>query len=442
MKTVSEENARPVQDRAGQEPATAKSQAQDPDYADAALPCCARCGRHDDNLSVPSGICLPCVKARQAILDDASAVVDARMARATRQPSPELLARLKAVIASDAAETGQRSWQPVDLTSVLDGDWKPTMPTVGRRSDGQGLFYPGKCHTVVSETEGGKTWFALAACLDEMQAGHHVVYADFEDDEGGMVGRLLTLGAHRDRIRERFHYLRPEGPLGSGIHHDDLRAVLTEFAPTLAVLDGITEAMTLHGLNPLDNADAATFNRLLPTKIAAAGAAVVSLDHVTKDREGRGRYAIGAAHKLNGLTGAQYLLENRTPFGIGLTGKSTVKIAKDRPGQLRKQALPSAGGLFWYGDLVLNSHNEDFTEVSIEPPHERDETWRPSGLMQRISDALASHGPLSQRMLATTVSGRRQSVIDALNFLILDGYVTEKSPHELVKPYFDHTVTS
>ena len=74
------------------------------------------------------------------------------------------------------------SWRPVDLTSVLDGTWQPPKPTVGRRQDGLGLFYPGKTHTVVSETEGGKTWLALAACIAEMDAGCHVVYVDFEDD--------------------------------------------------------------------------------------------------------------------------------------------------------------------------------------------------------------------------------------------------------------------
>ena len=35
--------------------------------------------------------------------------------------------------------------------------------------------------------------------------------------------------------------------------------------------------------------------------IAAAGAAVVLIDHVAKDKEKRGRYAIGAQHKLAGV---------------------------------------------------------------------------------------------------------------------------------------------
>jgi hypothetical protein len=353
----------------------------------------------------------------------------------SRYPPNEPIPTLTMLPALDPA--APRPWQPVDLSTVLNGSWTAPQPLVGRRGDGKGIFYPAKCHTVVSETEGGKTWFALSVALDEMAEGNHVVYIDFEDDEGGIVGRLLTLGAHRDRIRERFHYLRPSDALGNGINLDDLRQVLVEYSPTLAILDGITEAMVLHGLNPLDNQESAAFGKILPRRIADTGCAVASLDHVVKDKEGRGRYALGAVHKLNGLDGASYLLTNRTPFGVGLTGRSTIKIAKDRPGQLRKNALSSSGGTHWYGDLVLHSHGEEFAEVSIEAPIERVGDFRPTVLMTRVSEALAKNGALSQRKVITAVGGNRQSVIDALNFLILDGYVTEQTPHKLVQPYTD-----
>jgi hypothetical protein len=156
--------------------------------------------------------------------------------------------------------------------------------------------------------------------------------------------------------------------------------------------------------------------------------------------DNRGRYAIGAVHKLNGLDGAQYLLENRAPFGIGVTGRSTIKIAKDRPAQLRKAAVPSGGGLHWYGDLVLTSHAEEFAEVSIEPPHQRDENWRPTFLMERVATFLAEqeaeHIPVkSRRMVRTGVQGNEQAVLAALDFLILDGFVSDTAPYKLRRPY-------
>ena len=94
--------------------------------------------------------------------------------------------------------------------------------------------------TVSSESEGGKTWFALSAVLDEMNRGNHVVYLDFEDDEGGIVGRLLCLGANRDAISDKFHYLRPEDPIGTGVHlgkllHSGGRTLALGMVSTLVV---------------------------------------------------------------------------------------------------------------------------------------------------------------------------------------------------------------
>lgn len=329
----------------------------------------------------------------------------------------------------------RRSWQPVDLSDVLSGQWQAAEPTVGRRSDGAGLFYPGKVHTVSSESEGGKTWLCMSAVLDELGAGNHVLYVDFEDDEGGIAGRLLTLGADHADIRERFHYLRPEDALGTGIHLDDLVDVLRTHRPTLAVVDGVTEALTMHGLDPNSNSDVAKFGRMVPRRLAAEGAASVSLDHVAKSTENRGRYSIGAVHKLNGLDGAAYVLENRKPFGVGITGRSSLRIAKDRPGQLRKNALPSAGGMFWAGDLVLTSYPEGFAEVAVEAPHEADNSFRPTVYMGRIMAAIHDKGPLSKRLIRAAVTGKTTTIDSALDQLILDGYLSESTPHTKLKEW-------
>jgi len=331
----------------------------------------------------------------------------------------------------------RRSWKPVDLTDVLKGSWRPSEPTVGKRADGVGLFYPGKVHTVSSESEGGKTWLVLAAVLEELRAGNHVVYVDFEDDEGGIVGRLLTLQADRDAIMQRFHYVRPLDALGSGVHLDDLGELLRDVQPTLGVVDGVTEAMTLHGLDTNSNADAAKFGRMLPRRLADAGAASVSLDHVTKSTEGRGRYSLGAVHKLNALDGAAYVLESRDSFGVGLTGRSTIRIAKDRPGQLRRHAITSSGGLHLFGDLVMTSHNEVFAEIQIAAPVARDGSdLRPTHIMGAICAAIEKAGkPLSGQQIEALVKGKAVTIRQARSLLQVDGYVSETTPFELLKPW-------
>lgn len=336
----------------------------------------------------------------------------------------------------------RRTWRPVDLTDVLEGRYEPPRPTVGARDDGIGLFYAGRVHSIASESEGGKTWLALASAATELAAGNGVLYLDFEDDEGGVVGRLLALGADRDHIRRRFAYIRPEEGIGALGNREDLADALATLRPTLAVLDGITEAMTLHGLEIKDNGDVARFGKLLPRWIADQGPAVVALDHVVKDREGQGRYAIGGVHKLNGINGAAYLLRNRQPFGIGITGRSTILIAKDRPGQLRRHALPSCGGLHWMADLVITSHDETFVEVGIEPPRESAPgSFRPTAVMAKVSKVLADHPDgLSKNAIETMAGGKRDVVRAALELLVAEGYVKREKRgnaliHRLEKPY-------
>ncbi len=77
----------------------------------------------------------------------------------------------------------------------------------------------------------------------------------------------------------------------------------------MTVIDGVTEAMSSNGLDPNSNADVATFNALMPKRIAKEGAAVVMIDHVTKSEEGLGRYAIGGQHKLSAVDGSAFTVE-------------------------------------------------------------------------------------------------------------------------------------
>ncbi|EPD56383.1 AAA family ATPase [Streptomyces sp. HGB0020] len=327
-------------------------------------------------------------------------------------------------------EPAPRTWAAQDLTSVLDGSYQPPQPSVGRRDDGVGLFYPGRMNSVASESEAGKTWFALIACLQEINEGNHVLYLDFEDDAGGVVGRLLCLGAHPGDVLERFHYVRPENS-PSDIDLIDLAMVL-EHSPTLAIVDGVTEGMSLLGLELKDNTDVAKFGRQLLRPLMNSGAAVVTLDHVVKSSENRGRYSIGGVHKLNGLNGVMYMLENRRPFGIGVTGKSTVRVAKDRPGQIRKNGLSHSSGMHWYADLVVKSETQEYAEAHLYAPIQRDEEDREAdeeqrrinSLKRKVLDALAgAREPLTGKGIEDRVSGRAADIRQAVAALVDEGRI-------------------
>lgn len=323
-----------------------------------------------------------------------------------------------------------RTWAPQDLRSVLDGSYTPPQPSVGRRDDGVGLFYPGRMNSVASESEAGKTWFALIACLQEINDGNHVLYIDFEDDAGGVVGRLLCLGGVPDDILERFHYIRPENQMGP-VDAVDLEGVL-ELNPTLAIVDGVTEGMSLFGLELKDNTDIAKFGRLLLRPLMNSGAAVVTLDHVVKSSENRGRYSIGGVHKLNGLNGVMYMLENRRPFGIGVTGKSTVRVAKDRPGQIRKNGLSHSSGMHWYADLVVKSETQEYAEAHLYSPRERDEGEREAdedekrinGLKRQVLDAIRkAPDALTGKGIEDRVTGKAADIRRAVAALVDTGQI-------------------
>lgn len=231
------------------------------------------------------------------------------------------------------------SWACVDLTALLDGDYEPVKPDRMMRTDGHGLIYSGMLHSFHGESESGKSLVLLWEAALTMNAGESVLWIDFDSDAAENVGRLLAFGVEKDVIREHFHYVRPEtGPKGS-------KGWGLMFTRTygLAVIDGVTDAVMLltgEGTSKGDPNQAFTyFSRRLPKKLAKyTGAAVVMIDHVTKDTQNRGRFAIGAQAKMSQLSGAAYLVEITEVFGRGMRGEIKLSVGKDRPGGVRPNA--------------------------------------------------------------------------------------------------------
>jgi hypothetical protein len=189
-------------------------------------------------------------------------------------------------------------------------------------------------------------------------------------------------------------------------------------------VDGITEAMAAHGLNPIDNADVARFAGILPRPLADAGAVVVLIDHVSKSREARGRYAIGAQHKLAAVTGAAYTVELIKPFGHGLHGVAKITIAKDRPGRVREHSRKVAGVLH------LDSQPDGSVMAQITLPARQLQAadddaapFRPTVLMHRISEVIERQPGLSGRAVIAATQGKTDHKKLALELLIAEGYV-------------------
>jgi hypothetical protein len=335
------------------------------------------------------------------------------------------------------------TWAPVDLADVLDNNPETgPEPEFLTRSDGVALIYPARCHAFNGEPESGKTWAALLAAYQHTSTGYHVLYIDFEDSAAACVARLLAIGAHPDTLIDRFHYLHPEEPLtvrSGKITRAvmDFHAALGAWPHTLAVIDGVTEAMIVEGLSPEKNDEYATWHALLPRPMAVRGIATIQLDHVAKDRENRGRWAIGAQHKMAAIDGAAYSFEPVQPFGIGKHGIARVTVHKDRPGAVRQHAE---------GKRIADLHLDATTAVQCElrpPDSARDPegNFRPTAIMEKVSRWLELNPGASLRQIREAVRGKADYVDLAVRLLIEDGYILREtgprnsSRHSVVRPF-------
>lgn len=361
---------------------------------------------------------------------------------------PAVTAYTKPLVAPTTDDEEEHtSWWPVDLAALFDGTAEILVPTLFARDDGQHILYPGKAHAFNGESESGKSWAALLACLQAIGAGHNVLYVDFEDTAPTVVARLLALGAKPVDVVARFTYLAPHEPLiwrdkitAGGI---DLAVLLESHPFALAILDGVTEAMTMHGLDINSNNDVATFYNTLPRRLKQTGSATVQIDHIPKNRDNRGRGGIGGQHKLAGID-VSFIVEATAPFGIGRHGVAKLSIEKDRPGQLRQHASGRR-----IAELHLDSDPATHAlAASLRVPEgapQQADHWQPTVLMESVSDFIrdcnaVGHHP-SQNDIESGVSGKAENIRKAIAELVRTGYVgrgldgRRKHEHTLITPY-------
>lgn len=356
------------------------------------------------------------------------------------------------------------SWLPVHIRNARLGQ-SAAPPSILARADGACLFYRRKQHSVHGESESGKSWLVQCAAAEVLCAGEPVLYIDFEDDAGPVAERLIRLGVPEALVDNpaMFTYIRPDASPYTTVELAAFKELLAQHY-TLVIIDGVTNAMGLFGLSGKDNDDIAAWQRKLPRALAhSTGAAVVCVDHVSKDADTRGRFALGGQHKMAGLDGAAFVVEMAQPFAVGMAGTATVRVGKDRPGHIR-----SLGGRWRKRDrtqlvatLRLDSTDAERTVWSLEVPgadtDDTDQgeaaTFRPTWCMEKVSAYWEATDDLAQRSTTKTEkaladeqrdNGRqigRDTWRAAIAQLVAEGFATvEPGPrkshlHTVVRPY-------
>jgi hypothetical protein len=306
------------------------------------------------------------------------------------------------------------TWTPINLGKLEE---RPkTQPTIG----GVGLVYPGKRHLYSGPQESGKTMAAYAIALEEARAEGNVILIDLEMGPHDARDRFREMGATTADF-DRIYYIEPETEAT-----DATMLGLLEWKPTLAIIDAAAGAYALQELDDNKRRDAEQWANLWVRPFWQNDVATITIDHVTKSAETRGKYAIGSERKAGGVD-VHLGFETITEFRRGSTGLYKIITHKDRPGYLPR---PRAGELALTSDPDTNAIGWVFN-----PPESAatGDDWRPTVLMDRVVEYLRQQRePVNRETIKKNVLGKNEYIVQAIGFLLQDETIVEVGSRRLL----------
>jgi hypothetical protein len=312
---------------------------------------------------------------------------------------------------SNGAGPDRDSWLPLNLADL--DDTPPQPPTLG----GFGIVYHGKRHVFSGPQESAKTLAAYAIGIETLRAipNRYIAIIDFEMGRRSARTRLLELGATQAELA-RILYIEPEVPANI-----DRIALLVAMQPQVVIIDAAAGAYALQSLDDNNRGDVERFAALYTNAFFQAGIATITLDHVVKNTETRGKYAIGSERKTGGVD-VHLGFDTILPIKRGSTGLYKITTHKDRDGWHERGRL---------ADLHLTS-NPDTHQITWEwrqtehAEHQAGDVWMPTILMEKISGVLQKlDEPISRNQLELSVSGKHDHKRDAIDHLVRLHYATE-----------------
>ncbi len=227
--------------------------------------------------------------------------------------------------------------QFTDYTRLTDQEAPPSpsmLKIIGRGAPASAVIAPGTVTVVSGHRASGKTWVVASWAAQEITAGGHVVWIDFERQAALLREKLSACGIPDHLISQQVHYAGGALPsverLAADIQRwsegglrrvllvvDAFRGLQSLIAPGTSANDGdAVEQVYLQYLNPLAN--------------TAVGGTVVVIDHQAKTQTDRPT-TFGSERKESA---ADYVLhvEQTEPFSRGVSGFSALSLAKDRYG--------------------------------------------------------------------------------------------------------------
>jgi hypothetical protein len=268
----------------------------------------------------------------------------------------------------------------------------------------------GKRYLIPAPAGTGKSLAILVVAAEVIEAGGTVAILDVENGADEYARRLQdVLAAHggldgdlakacRDRLR---YFEWPSVSVGWDAH-DWADAVK---GADVVVFDSSRLMLSSAGLAEDSNDDYSTFVSALLVPLARAGIATIVLDNTGHEERDRAR---GASAKAD-LNEVVYALAVGEPFDRDKLGHLRLIRKRQRfaglPAELQ---IPIGAGV--YGP--------------ISEAEEKPDEFRPTKLMERLSEAVELSPGIGKRDLREAVKGRNDAKDVALRLLIDEGYIT------------------
>jgi hypothetical protein len=314
---------------------------------------------------------------------------------------------LLAAAARNGDQPEPDSWEPIDLTTLPVKP--PIQPTLGQA----GIVYPGKRHVFSGPPESAKTLVAYIIGIAVIRNGGTIVLIDFEMGSYDARARLSELGATPDEIR-RVRYLEPDTPANS----PRIERLVT-LQPQLVIIDAAAGAYDLQGLDDNKRGDVEKLSGLYVRSFWRNGIASIFVDHVVKNTETRGKFAIGSERKLGGAD-VHLGFETIAPISRGTTGHYKIVTHKDRGGYLTRGHL---------ADFKLSSDPQTHTLTWELKPADAETAagyFRPTHLMERVSLWLHTKAePVPRSAVTSSVTGNAKHLGGALDVLVREHFAAE-----------------
>lgn len=308
-----------------------------------------------------------------------------------------------------------------DLAAITNGTIQEEPPTILTRLDNQALLYPGRLCCIYGEPSVGKTWIAYAAGAETLRNGGSLLVLDWEDSATNFVIRMRALGVADPTIADptRVVYINPELGLRQTADRQHLVDIIEQLPePVMVIVDAYGPALARDGIEENSNTDVLAWTDQALSPLTRAGALVLILDHVSKDPATRTRGGRGAGAKLALITGAAYEVRTIQAFSRTRPGRLKLVIAKDRLGHVGPVGANA-------GEVVITP-DDDRIHIDIEPPADRDQPFRPTHLMEKVSRYVEdADEPVSARTITSAVPGKNEPIREAIRLLATEGFLTE-----------------